>query len=143
MDFSKLDKFIDEMPLRGAPECEFAVSLNGETVYHKVVGYADAEKTRPASKSDVSWIFSCSKVITCIAAMRLVEEGKIALDDPVSKYLPDFANLKVFDKKTGITSDAQSVMTVEHLFTMTGGLNYVLTTEPLKSPSTSVSAFPP
>ena len=64
--------------------------------------------------------------------MRLVEEGKISLNDPVSKYIPEFASLKVFDKKTGITSDATVPMTIEHLFTMTGGLNYNFKVDPIK-----------
>lgn len=124
MNFSKLDKFMDEMTLRGVPGCELAVSLNRETVYRKSVGFADAAKTRPMSNNDISWIFSCTKVITCVAAMRLVEEGKISLDDPVSKYIPEFASLKILDKKMKVLSDATVPMTVEHLFTMTGGMNY-------------------
>ena len=132
MDFSKLNKFMDEMPLRGINGCELSVSYEGKNVYRKMVGYADAELKRPLSGKDVSWIFSCTKVITCLAAMRLVEEGKICLDDPVSKYIPEFSSLKVLDKKTGMISDAKSVMTVEHLFTMRGGLNYNISSQPLK-----------
>ena len=112
MNFSKIDKFMDDMLLRGVPQCELAVSVDGKQVYRKNVGFADVEKTRPSSPSDISWIFSCSKVMTCLCAMRLVEEGKIALDDPVSKYIPEFATLKVHDKKTGIISDATVPMTI-------------------------------
>lgn len=133
MNFSKLDKFMDDMSLRGVPGCEIAVSLDGKTIFRKSVGYADNEKTRPMSPSDISWIFSCSKVITCITAMRLVEEGKIALDDPVSKYIPEFANLKLCDKNTGMITNATVPMTVEHLFTMTGGMNYKLSSAPIKA----------
>ena len=132
MNFTALDKFMDDMPLRGVHGCELAVSYKGDTVYRKCVGYADAEKKRPLSGNDISWIFSCSKVITCLAAMRLVEEGKIALDDPVSKYIPEFDKLRVRNRKTGEITDAQSVMTVEHLFTMCGGMNYNVDAEPLK-----------
>ena len=101
MNFAKLDAFMEEMPLRGYPGCELAVSLNGETVYRKNVGFADKDKTRPLSGNDISWIFSCSKVITCLAAMRLVDEGKLSIEDPVSKYIPEFENLTVYNKKTG------------------------------------------
>ncbi len=133
MNFVALDRFMDDMPQRGVQGCELAVSYNGETVYRKWVGYADAECKRPLSGKDVSWIFSCTKVITCLAAMRLVEEGKVALDDPVSKYIPEFARLRVHNKKTGEITDAQSVMTVEHLFTMCGGMNYNIDAEPIKA----------
>ncbi|MBQ8849595.1 MAG: beta-lactamase family protein [Clostridia bacterium] len=132
MDFSKIDKFMDDMPLRGVVGCELAVSVKGETVYRKCVGYADAEKTKPLSGKDISWIFSCSKVITCLTVMRLVEEGKISLDDPVSKYIPEFSDMFVYDKKTGVLSRAKNVMTVEHLFTMSAGLNYNINATPIK-----------
>jgi CubicO group peptidase (beta-lactamase class C family) len=56
--------------------------------------------------------------------MQLVEQGKLRLDDPVSKYLPAFANLTVASTQGGEPTPAKNVMTVEHLFTMTGGLNY-------------------
>lgn len=133
MNFTALDRFMDEMPSRGVHGCELAVSYNGETIYRKCVGYADAECKRPLSGNDISWIFSCSKVITCLAAMKLVEEGKIDLDAPVSKYIPEFSRLRVHNKKTGEITDARSVMTVTHLFTMCGGMNYNLDAQPIKS----------
>ena len=131
MNFSRLDQVMEDMPKRGIPACELAVSYKGEIVYRKSVGYADHENTRPASPDDIYWIYSCTKVVTCVAAMRLVENGTIKLDDPVSKYLPEFANLKVKDKKTGIVSDARNTMTVQHLFTMMGGLDYNFKAEPI------------
>ena len=124
MDFSRLDAVMEDMVNRGVPGCELAVSYKGETVYRKSVGFADHGRTRPASADDIYWIYSCSKVITCVAAMRLVESGVIKLDDPVSKYIPEFASLSIKDKKTGVISPATKVMTVRHLFTMTGGMDY-------------------
>lgn len=131
MNFSKIDEFLEQMPLRGYPGCELGVSFNGEVVYRKSVGFADNEKTRPLSGKDISWIFSCSKVITCFAAMRLIDEGRLSLEDPVSKYIPEFANLTVRDKTTGKTRKAETVMTVEHLFTMCGGMNYDTSAAPI------------
>ena len=125
MNFEKLDTFMNEMPQRGVPGCELAVTKDGELIYRKCVGYADVEKTRPTSEQDLYWIFSATKVITCIAAMRLVEEGRLRLDDPVAKYLPEYGSMRILQKdKT--TVPAQNVMTVEHLFTMTGGMTYDL-----------------
>ncbi len=125
MNFSRLDAFFDKMTERGYPACEIAVTKDGKTVYRRGVGHSDAAKTRPVSNKDIYWIFSATKVITCIAAMRLVEEGRIALSDPVSKYIPEFSELVVKDK-AGNRTPAKNVMTVEHLFTMTGGMNYDL-----------------
>ena len=87
MDFSRLDAFMAKMPERGVPGCELMVTKDGETVYRTGVGYSDAEKTRPVSNRDLYWLYSASKVITCLAAMRLWEEGKFDLSDPVYIYL--------------------------------------------------------
>lgn len=131
MNFSKLDAFLDDMPKRGYPGCELGIAVNGEVVYRKSVGYADHNKARPLSGKDISWIFSCSKVITCLAAMRLVDEGKISLEDPVSKYIPEFEHLTVRDKTNGEICKANTAMTVEHLFTMSGGMSYDLDAAPI------------
>ena len=125
MNFAKLDAFMQSMPARGIPGCELAVAKDGKIVYRTSVGYADAAKTQPITNRNLYWIFSATKVITCIAAMRLVEEGKLRLDDPVSKYIPAYANLTV-KQKDGTVAPANSVMTIEQLFTMTGGMSYDL-----------------
>ena len=125
MNFSKLDQFMDTMPTCGIPACDLAVSYQGKIVYRRGVGFSDAAKTKPVSPDDLYYIFSVSKITTCVAAMRLVEQGLIGLDNPVSKYLPTFARLTVKNGK-GV-SPAQNAMTVRHLFTMTGGMNYALT----------------
>lgn len=125
MNFSKLDQFMKQMPARGIPGCELAVARNGQVIYRIAVGHADAARTKPLAKEHLYWIFSATKVVTCIAAMRLVEEGKLRLDDPVSKYIPEYANLTVRNED-GSVSPAKNEMTVLHLFTMTGGLSYDL-----------------
>ena len=131
MDFKKLDRFIEQMPLRGIPIMDVTASMDGEIIYRKSVGFSDGEKTKAVCPSDIYWIFSATKVITCTAAMRLVESGVIFLDDPVSKYIPEFAHLKV-KQKDGTIVDAANTMTIEHLFTMTGGLTYDLETPNMK-----------
>lgn len=127
MNFQALDQFLREMIDHGEiPALELAITKDGKTVYHEAMGYTDLAKTRPASKEDIRWIFSCTKVMTCIAAMRLVEEGKLCISDPVSRYLPEFSHVKVKNEKTGEISDVKEVMTVAHLFGMMGGLDYDL-----------------
>lgn len=131
MNFSKLDTYLKQLPSCGIPGCELAVTYKGELVYRGFAGYADTEKMRPVSENDLYYIFSISKITTCVCAMRLVEEGKLGLDDPVSKYLPAFAYLTV-KGPTGKPRPAQNVMTVRHLFCMTGGLNYDLESAPIQ-----------
>lgn len=123
MDFSRLDEYLEAMPQRGIPACEMAVTKDGKIVYQKGVGYSDVEQTKPTSESDIYWVYSTSKVVTCAMAMRLVEQGIISLDDPVSKYLPAYKDLFV-KNSDGTLSPAQNEMKVVHLFTMTAGLDY-------------------
>ena len=131
MDFTKLNGFLDLMPERGIPVCELALSLDGETVYRHSVGYSDRKNGVKASKDTLYWIFSVSKTITCTAAMRLVEEGKLSLSDPVSKYIEEYGDLTVFDGHGGIVP-CTVPMTVLHLFTMTGGMTYDIDTPNIK-----------
>ena len=123
MTLSQFDQFMEEMPERGIPECDIAVTLNGELVYSKAVGRDDPER-------NVSYVCSISKITTCVAALRLIEEGKLSLDDPVAKYLPAYGHLLV-KEKDGSVRPARNGMTVRHLFTMTGGLNYSLNYAPI------------
>ena len=123
MKFSRLDKLMDTLPGLDFPAAELAITKNGELIYRKSVGYSDGAKTVPVKNTDLYWIFSASKVITCIATMRLVERGLIDLNDPVSKYLPEFENMQILNKDKTLTP-ATEPMRIVHLFTMTGGLDY-------------------
>lgn len=139
MNLSKLIAFMQAMPERGIPGCELAITQNGETIYRACVGFSDSAKTRPISNRDIYWIYSATKVITCIAAMRLVEEGKLSLQDPVSRYIPEFAHLTV-KQADGSLTPAQTPMTVLHLFTMTGGMTYDTKTEAILSAATPTAS---
>ncbi len=132
MNTKYLDRYLDEMPQRGIPQCSLFVTLDGKTVYEKTVG-------RETQERNIGFVCSISKITTCVAAMRLVEEGKLGLDDPVSRYLPAYANLTV-KQKDGSVTPAQNVMTIRQLFTMTGGLNYNLKAEPIAQVTADRSA---
>ncbi len=144
MNFSKLDQLIDDLPACGIPSADFAVTYRGQTVYRHSAGYSDAEKTRPVSPNDLYYVFSISKITTCVLGMRLVEEGKIELDAPVYRYLPAYRYLMVKGEHS-VLSPAQNTLTVRHLFTMTGGLNYNLSAPSLlrlkQDPSADTMAF--
>ena len=123
MDFTKLDKLIDSLPACGIPMCDLAVTYKGELVYRHSSGYSDAELTKPTSADDIYWIYSNTKITTCIAAMRLIEEGKMSLDDRLSKYIPEFESMQV-RKQDGSIVPASTPITIEHLFTMSAGFDY-------------------
>ncbi|MBQ8310382.1 MAG: beta-lactamase family protein [Clostridia bacterium] len=123
MNFQKLKDLIASLPGRGFPASDISVARDGVEVFRASAGYADAEMTRSVTRDDIYWVFSISKIATCIAAMRLVEEGRIDLYAPVSRYLPAYGTLTV-QHADGSVHPAQNEMTVLHLFTMTGGLDY-------------------
>jgi CubicO group peptidase (beta-lactamase class C family) len=86
------------------------------------VGYRAKGDATPINKDTIFRIYSMTKPIISVAAMMLVEEGKLALNDPVSKYIPEFANLQVIDRESGATSAARNEMTIQHLLTQESGL---------------------
>src|SRR5437868_15472150 len=71
---------------------------NGKIVYYKGFGYDDMDKKTPMPKDKIFRIASQTKAITSTAVMILYEEGKFLLDDPISKYIPEFHNSRVLDQ---------------------------------------------
>ena len=122
MDFSKVGAYLDERVKNGLPMGQVWVTKDYETVYAYNAGWQDAGKTVPASDNTLCWCFSNTKVYTATCLMRLVEEGKIGLDDPVSKYLPEFA--ETFYRDGEEIRKSEKPVTVRHLITMTSGLSY-------------------
>jgi len=70
------------------------VATPDSTLHLEAVGYADLERKSPMKVDSIHWIASMSKPVTAACMMMLVDEGKVALSDPISKYLPEMANLK-------------------------------------------------
>ncbi|MEQ8313410.1 MAG: serine hydrolase domain-containing protein [Gammaproteobacteria bacterium] len=89
---------------------------------HEAVGTQTPAGITPVNKDTIFRIYSMTKPVISVAAMSLVEDGLLGLDDPVSEYLPSFANLRVIDPDTGTSSPAQNVMTVRHLLTHQSGI---------------------
>jgi CubicO group peptidase (beta-lactamase class C family) len=85
--------FIDRHALVGVSAL---VYVDGREVYFGAFGQADREAGKPMTRDTLAQIFSMTKPITGVALMSLYEAGKFQLDDPVSKYIPEFAKLKVY-----------------------------------------------
>lgn len=105
------------------------IARNGKIVYYKSFGVSDAEKQTPMAKDAIFRIASQTKAITSVAVMMLFEEGKFLLDDPVSKYIPEFANPIVVDQynakdTTYTTIPAKREITIRDLLTHTSGIDY-------------------
>ena len=103
------------------------VSRHGKLAHVSSYGARDREEGLPV-ESDTLWrIFSMTKPITSVAAMMLYEEGALQLTDPVSKFIPSFAGLRVYaggSDQNPLTVPATEPMRVWHLLTHTSGLTY-------------------
>ena len=110
-----------------------AFAANRERIlYRGAFGVADLETKRPMAEDTMFRIASMTKAITSIAAMQLIEQKRFTLDDPVEKYLPQFAKLQVFESFDSATGayhlrPATKSVTVRHLLTHTSGLGYNFT----------------
>jgi len=88
----------------------------------ETVGMQSPGGSTPVNKDTLFRIYSMTKPIISVATLSMVEEGLIALNDPVSKYIPEFDNLRLIDQENGDISSAKNVMTVENLLTHESGL---------------------
>ena len=92
------------------------VAQDGRIIYRRTAGYNDREAKKLLRESDVFRLASLTKLIVSTAALVLVDEGKLRLDDPVTKYLPDF--------RPKLADGREPVITVRQLMTHTAGLTY-------------------
>ena len=115
-----LQPYIDNKQLAGAV---VAIARKNKTVYMKSFGLADIEANKPMKNDHIFRIASMTKPVTSVAVMMLYEEGKFLLDDPVSKYLPEFKELKVLTAD-GNTVPAKREITIRDLLRHTSGISY-------------------
>ena len=100
------------------------VARRGKIVHFETIGMRDVENKKPVESDTIFRIYSMSKPITSVAVMMLYEEGKFQLDTPVSKFIPEFENMKVYNEDQTESSDAKERITVKHLLTHTAGFTY-------------------
>jgi CubicO group peptidase (beta-lactamase class C family) len=114
------------------PGAVVMVLRKGKIAYYEAFGYQDREKNIPMTRDSIFRIYSMTKPFTSLAVMMLAEEGKIQLPLPVSRYIPEFKDLKVgVEKKDPATGNAELVleppsreMTVQDLLRHTSGITY-------------------
>ena len=119
-----MDRLVYE---KGIPYLDFYMSVGHECVLRYCIS-----KDGKATGKEMLNLFSATKPVTVCCAMRLMEEGKLSLDDEVEKYIPEYANAYLLDEK-GNKVTPKTKMTVEHLFTMSAGLSYGAFGEPYRS----------
>ncbi len=122
MDFSKLEEYLSGLSAHGIPACDIMVMKDHKLLYRTMAGYSDHEGTVPVSDKDLYNIYSNTKIFTVVAIMQLIEQGKLALEDKLSDYIPAFKDM-TFKTRKGIEK-ATTPITIYHLLTMTSGLSY-------------------
>jgi CubicO group peptidase (beta-lactamase class C family) len=114
------------------PGASIMVVRHGKMAYFEATGALDPKTKAPMTKDAIFRIYSMSKAITTVSAMMLYEEGRIALNEPVAKYLPAFARMKVSMEKADPTGgkptmelvNATRPITIEDLMRHTSGITY-------------------
>jgi CubicO group peptidase (beta-lactamase class C family) len=127
---ARIDEMMNDAIAKGQfPGGVVFISRGGRVVLHKAYGVRDAETRTPMQRDAIFRIASQSKAITSLAVMMLWEEGRFGLDEPISRYLPEFAQatvLKTFSAADSsyTTERATRAVTIRHLLTHTSGIDY-------------------
>ncbi|HUG16706.1 MAG TPA: serine hydrolase domain-containing protein, partial [Thermomicrobiales bacterium] len=126
-------RFIDS---GGAPGAVVAVARHGKLAYLHAVGFADVQRKVPLPADAVFRIYSMTKPITAAAIAQLADRGALRYDDPVSRFIPAFASMRVFSSGPAarpLTVAAERQVTIRDLLTHTSGLLYAFGTTPVDS----------
>ena len=124
-----IEKTIEEGRIAGAV---ILVARHGKIAYHQAFGLMDRETEKPMATDAIFRICSMTKPVTSVAVMMLYEEGHFMLNDPVSKFIPEFRDIKVLDppypedtaSPPAKLVKAKRPITIKHLLTHTSGLTY-------------------
>lgn len=112
-----LDAAIDGAVSRGhIVGATVIAAKDGQIIYQRAVGFADREAGRHMKEDEVCRLASMTKPIVCVTALALVDRGQLHLEDPVTRWLPDF--------RPKLPDGREAAMTVRHLLTHTAGLTY-------------------
>lgn len=127
-DFTRTRQLLEQHVQAGyAAGVSAQVIRHGETIFATQVGFANKEKSTPLTGDTIFRFYSMTKPMTAALLLMLYEQGRLQLHDPVSDYLPGFANSMVYEKNPDGTYQivpAKRPITIRHLLTMTSGLTY-------------------
>jgi CubicO group peptidase (beta-lactamase class C family) len=121
-----IQEYVNNEWINGA---EVMIYQKDQLIYHKAIGYRNLEEKTPLEKNSIYRMASQTKLLTTVGIMMLLEQGKFLLDDPISKFLPEFKNPVVIDlynsKDTTFTTiPAKREITFKDLLTHTSGIGY-------------------
>ena len=126
-----LNEYVDQEEVAGGVAL---IALKGKIGYLKAFGMKDIDSKQPMKTDDIFRIASMTKAITVAGVMMLFEDGYFTLDDPLSKFIPEFSEMQVMVEDTANKSytleKAKSQITIRHLLTHTSGLTYDFFSQP-------------
>lgn len=147
MDFTDLKNCLDNLVKQyNTPGVDCIVYQDHEPVFRYFTGMRDLENGIKMDGNELYLIFSMTKMLTCVSALQLFEKGAFRMEDPISKYLPEFSQMKITTDALNsenaakiasgsaagetvsntVSGCAENPITVLHLFTMGGGFDYNL-----------------
>ncbi|MFT6437588.1 MAG: CubicO group peptidase (beta-lactamase class C family) [Candidatus Azotimanducaceae bacterium] len=120
------DLLVEMIEKKIAPGAVMLIEHKGKLVFSHTVGMADIERARPLQSDALFRIYSMTKAITSVVAMRLVEQGKLKLNDPISLYIPSFSNAQVWagDDAGETTEPLERPIIVADLLRHSAGFTY-------------------
>ncbi len=124
MNFNNITNFLNSLQQEGVPSVDCTIYQNHKMIYRHMNGFTDAEQTITITGDELYLMFSMTKVQTMAAVMQLIENGRLSLEDSVSKYLPAYQSLTV--EQDGITLPLPTELKIKHLVSMQSGLDYNL-----------------
>lgn len=153
MEFKELRNYLDSLVNKdNTPSVDCIVYKNHKMIFRYFTGMSDIENKKETTGNEQYIIFSMTKMVTCTAALQLYEQGKFKMEDEVSKYLPEFGEMKItsdelntenaakvasgksFGETLAINESgyAKTPITIKDLFTMGAGLDYDIDSQSIK-----------
>ncbi|MBQ9757551.1 MAG: beta-lactamase family protein [Clostridia bacterium] len=130
MRFELIKEFLDRLTAWRIPGAAIVLKQGGKEIFKYSAGYADLENKIPMTGEETLNMYSCSKVVTVVSALQLLERGIFLLDDPLYAFIPEFKDMYVKNENGEIVK-AENPITMRHLFTMSAGFSYDLDSEGL------------
>jgi CubicO group peptidase (beta-lactamase class C family) len=105
---------------------EYLIANKNEVIHHQAIGYRDIEKCDTLQKNSLFRIYSATKPFTVISVLMLIERGLVSLNDPISKYIPEFRNMKVLSADSSQRCiNAKREITIYDLLTFQSGIGFI------------------
>ena len=128
MNFDKLKDFLDYyLPMLGVPGSDTVIYKDHQEIFRHQSGFDNLKYQTKVRPDAIYHTYSCTKIVTCVAALQLIERGEILINDPLHVYFPEFKNLTVSrkgaDGKVRVEKVKKPIL-IRDLFSMTSGLDY-------------------